>query len=174
MPAARPGGIQHGLDARLADPLDGSVRAQHARERRCRVGPERPVRSEQRLGSVHLGRQHDHGQSRALGEPERRRLEVGVSVQDDRPDGGIAGAPEREVEAVARRLGTSARRVSMAIVPGGSAVSEADSSSSATRSSSVEDGPPTWRAPSGSSAATSAATVAIGGHCAPGTTNTQI
>ena len=100
-------GIQHGLDARLADPLDGSVRAQHARERRCRVGTERPVRREQRLGAVDLGRQHDHGQSRALGEPERRRLEVGLSVQDDRPDRGIAGAPQREIEAVSRRLGTT-------------------------------------------------------------------
>ena len=158
--AGATGRVEHRLDARLTQALDGGVGREHARERRGGVGAERAIGRQQRLGAVDARGQHDHGQPRAFGEPQRGGLEVGLAVQHDRADTGVSGTAQREIEPVARRLRRGPAR-EHGDRRRGQRRERRRLLSSATRSTSPESGPPRWRAPSGSSAATSAAAVAI-------------
>ena len=104
------GGVEHGLGARVGEPLDHRVGGEQAGERGVGIGTQCAIGGEQRLGAVDPGRQHHDREACPLGESQRGHGQLVCAVQHDGRERRVARAPQREIEPVAGRLGRGAPR----------------------------------------------------------------
>ena len=87
--------------ARVPGAFDRGVCGEQPRESGLRLGAQRPIGGEQRLGAVCVGGQEQHREPGPLRETQRRRGQLVRAVQDHRRDGRVTRAAQGEVEPVA-------------------------------------------------------------------------
>ena len=84
IPAGAARGLDDRLGGRVTGALDRGVCGKQPREGGLRLGAQRPVRGQQRLGAVGVGGQEKHGEPGPLREPECGRGQLVRPVQDNR------------------------------------------------------------------------------------------